>query len=290
MKDRVVGSLVGLAVGDALGTTIEFTVRDSTDAVVDIVGGGPFNLNAGEWTDDTSMALCLAESLIASPNLDETDLLQLFNNWYQHGYNSVKDHCFDIGWTTSSGIRSWCETGSVVNNQDSHCAGNGGIMRLAPAAMIAWRNSDVASDLSVRQSKTTHASAQCCHSADFMARWLVNLYSGDLTRPYSDQWDPAVQTIATIDYTQVSRSNISSSGYVIHTLEAAVWAVLTSSSFEEAVLKAVNLGDDADTVGAVAGQFAGARWGLSSIPQHWVDRIYDKDRIVQLSEQLYRIG
>ena len=290
-EDRVTGSLVGLAVGDALGTTIEFQSRDSYTPVTDIVGGGPFNLRPGDWTDDTSMALCLAESLISTaPDLDADDLLSVFYRWYQQGHNSVKGHCFDIGGTTSSGIMRWRRQGSVVNNTDAHSAGNGGIMRLAPAAMISWSDADRASEIARGQSATTHASPECLDSADFLARYLVNLYQGADIRPVSDRWCESVQRIAETDYTGVSRDSISSSGYVIDTLEAAVWATTNANDFESAVLLAVNLGHDADTVGAVTGQIAGAIWGQSGIPAHWVKQITWIDRIQQLALELYRHG
>ena len=290
-QDRVTGSLVGLAVGDALGTTIEFQKRDSYAPVTDIVGGGPFNLRAGDWTDDTSMALCLAESLISSgAELDADDLLSRFYDWYQDGHNSVKDYCFDIGGTTSTGIMRWRRSGSTVNNTDALSAGNGGIMRLAPAAMISWTDADRAAAVARGQSATTHASPECLDSADFLARYLVNLYQGADIRPASGQWCDSVQRIAETDYTGVSRDSISSSGYVIDTLEAAVWAVANSNDFESAVLLAVNLGHDSDTVGAVTGQIAGAVWGQSGISAHWVEKITWIDRIQKLSLELYRHG
>jgi len=290
VRDRCVGSLLGLAVGDALGTTIEFSVRDSYKPVVDITGGGPFNLPVGGWTDDTSMALCLAESLIAEPSLDEHDLLGRFSNWLNHGYLSVTGRCFDIGGTTYSGICNWEQHHIVVNNIGESNAGNGGIMRLAPAAIVAHSAADRASNLSVRQSSTTHGSQLCIDSADFLARYLVNLYHGQNTKPVIHSWSESVAEIATTDYTAVDRELISSSGYVVDTLEAAVWAVDRSDSFESAVLLAVNLGGDADTVGAVAGQIAGARWGASSIPADWLDRLMWRDRIEQLADQLYELG
>lgn len=290
IKDRVIGSLVGLAVGDALGTTIEFSERDSQPLVVDMVGRGPFQLNPGEWTDDTSMALCLADSLVRHSDLDEAHLLTQFALWKDQGLNSVKGYCFDIGGTTASGIRRWQQMGTVVNNTEERSAGNGGIMRLAPAAMAAWASAESAADLAVRQSATTHASLLCVQSAELLARWLVGEYHGDSTVPYNSQWEDAVKNIAVRDYHSTPRHVISSSGYVIDTLDAAAWAVSTSDNFETAVLKAVNLGDDADTVGAVTGQLAGARWGLSSIPVRWCEQLYKYDRIIAVAEELYEIG
>jgi ADP-ribosyl-[dinitrogen reductase] hydrolase len=291
MKDRVVGSLVGLAVGDALGTAVEFRTRDSFEPVVGLRGGGVFGLAPGEWTDDTSMALCLAESLIHSEgDIDLLDLLNRFADWRDRGYLSVNGRCFDIGYATSEGISAWQELGTVRNNIDSSMSGNGGIMRLAPAAMCAGGNAARAMDCAVLQSETTHASFDCVDSAEFLAVYLVNLYHGDYSRPYMDHWGENVKNIALRDYTRVARNQIRSTGYVIDTLEAAVWAVDNSNSFESAVLLAVNLGEDADSVGAVAGQIAGARWGYSAIPAEWLAGLAWHDRIVDLAEQLYTIG
>ena len=291
VQNRVIGSLVGLAIGDALGTTIEFSPRDTYSHVTDIVGGGPFNLNPGEWTDDTSMALCLAESLIANNGeVDANHLLSLFYNWYSKGYNSVKGYCFDIGGTTAVGITRWHRFGTTCHNKEKDSSGNGGIMRLAPAAMVSWNNLHKASTLAISQSETTHASKNCVDSAEFLAQYLVSLYQGSDQRPYQSNWCNAVRGIACEDFSKLTRNQINSSGYVISTLEAAVWAVANSSSFKEALLLAVNLGHDSDSVGAVAGQIAGAKWGLSEIPVEWVAKLAWRDRILELSESLYLLG
>jgi ADP-ribosyl-[dinitrogen reductase] hydrolase len=284
-KDRAVASLVGLAVGDALGTTIEFSDRDTYPPVNDMVGGGPFELNPGEWTDDTSMALCLAESLIHDPKLDLDDLFSRFLLWRDHGVNSVNGHCFDIGHTTTNGISAYYFHHTVVNNTEDSDSGNGGIMRLAPAAIVGWQDATVAKDLAVRSSATTHGSEQCIAAAEFLAEYLVNLYAGNDVRPAATH--SSIKQIATDDYTKVDREYIKSTGYVIHTLEAAVWAVANTDSFKDAVLLAVNLGDDADTVGAVTGQIAGAKYGLDNIPESWMNKLYERDRIVDLASSLY---
>lgn len=285
IKDRAMGSLIGLAVGDALGTTIEFKERDTYVPVVDIVGGGPFGLKPGEWTDDTSMALCLADSLLTD-EFDADYLLSRFNDWYTSGLYSVKGRCFDIGATTRSGITAWAKNGTVEHNYEEWDSGNGGIMRLAPAAMKFYDNADWAARIAVAQSSTTHASILCLDSAEFLARYLVNLYNGLDVRPMDGVWCKEVQDIVTTDYMGVSRDDIASSGYVVHTLEAAVWAVANTDNFKDAVLLAVNLGEDADTVGAVAGQIAGAKWGLSSIPVEWVERLAMRDVLMDRAERL----
>jgi ADP-ribosyl-[dinitrogen reductase] hydrolase len=283
---------VGLAVGDALGTTLEFKPRDSYTHVTDIVGGGPFGLNAGEWTDDTSMALCLADSLLERRALDPADLMERFRRWRDEGHNSVNGRCFDIGITTSQSIGRYVRTRNpLAGSTDPGAAGNGSIMRLAPVPIFHGTDVDAAEAAAVLQSRTTHGSAECVESCRLMTRILVALLNGE-------PWDraiavdaglfaaPKVKAIAGGDWKAKTRAAIKSSGYVIDTLEAALWAVDTTGDFAGALLLAVNLGGDADTVGAVTGQFAGARYGLLGIPEAWRAQLAWHDRIVALAQAL----
>lgn len=273
--DRAAGALLGLAVGDAVGTTVEFKRRGSFPPVTDMAGGGPFGLQPGEWTDDTSMALCLADSLIATNGqLDPADLMRRFVRWWRRGENSVTGRCFDIGNATRNALRRFEETGEPLSGSaDEHSAGNGGIMRLAPAALVAIGNEDRAAAVARMQSETTHAAPECLDGSEWLARLLVGAIAGAgqaaLSTPFAHG---RVAEIARGAWRRKEAADIQSSGYVIHTLEASIWAVGTSASFEESVLKAVNLGDDADSVGAVTGQIAGAIWGRSAIPGNWLGR------------------
>lgn len=286
MQDRALGAFIGLAVGDALGTTIEFKRRDTYPPVTDMAGGGPFRLKPGEWTDDTSMALCLADSLIATKGaLDPVDLADRFVRWWKQGENSVTGRCFDIGNTTRAALASYCETGKPRGDDAARAAGNGGIMRLAPAVLAAYREPARAIALARAQSEVTHAAPECLDAAELLAGVLIAAIAGN--RPeavHSNKAEafvsPKVRAIAKGGWRRKSRDEIKSSGYVIDTLEAALWAVGGSASFEEAVLKAVNLGDDADTVGAVAGQIAGAVWGYQAIPRAWRERLAWGETIV----------
>lgn len=289
IQDRLAGSLVGLAVGDCVGAAVEFRSRDSFPEVTDMLGGGPFNLPVGYWTDDTSMALCLAESLIQYPNFDRRDLLSRFADWYRHGYNSSTGRCFDIGTTTRSAIRNFEETGSELNNTHFMDAGNGSIMRLAPVA-IKWHNDEsMAVGAAIMQSETTHGSTECVDSCELMARVLVRAYKATSKEEVFeievlDRWTDRVKTILTT--LDVGRDAVSSTGYVIHTLHAALWCFKHTDNFRDAILLATNLGDDTDTVAAVTGQIAGAYYGLEGIPQDWRDKLYDYQRIVDLANEL----
>lgn len=280
--DRAVGALLGLAVGDAVGTTVEFKRRGSFPPVTDMVGGGPFGLKPGEWTDDTSMALCLADSLVATKGeLDPADLMRRFVGWWRRGENSVTGRCFDIGNATQAALRRFEETGeSLAGSDDEHSAGNGSIMRLAPAALVALTDENRAAATARLQSETTHAAAECLDASEWLARVLVRAIGGAgeaaLSTPFAHG---SVAEIARGAWRRKEAADILSSGYVIHTLDASIWAVGTSASFEESVLKAVNLGDDADSVGAVTGQIAGAIWGRSAIPGSWLGRLAWRDGI-----------
>jgi len=274
-KDRAVGALLGLAVGDALGTTLEFRARDEHPHVSTMVGGGPFRLKPGQWTDDTSMALCLADSLIACQGIDPQDLMERFVAWWRTGNNSVTGQCFDIGNTTSEALERFELTGKVFAPKDPAQAGNGSLMRLAPVVLFARGNATAAEQMAYLQSTTTHPAPEAHDACRFFARLLNEAVTGATKDEVLEarEWagEPAVAAIAAGSWRDKTRAQISSSGYVIHTLEAALWCVDRSSTFAEAVILAANLADDADTVAAVTGQLAGALWGADGIPQEWLD-------------------
>lgn len=292
IRNRALGALIGLAVGDALGTTLEFEARDAKAPVYDMVGGGPFDLLPGQWTDDTSMALCLADSLIACDGLNERDLMERFCRWYRVGENSCTGGCFDIGVTTREALELFRRTDDpLAGPTDARTAGNGSIMRLAPVVLRHWNDTERLRDVSRRQSYTTHGADEAVDACDALATVLASLIAGkplrDVLAGSYGAYCPGVQTVMDGSYRGKARSAIRSSGYVVHTLEAALWAVCETRTFRDAVLLAVNLGDDADTVGAVTGQIAGAAYGVSSIPEEWFNRLAWNDRIVETAQQLY---
>lgn len=297
-KDRAVGALLGLAVGDALGTTLEFAARDSVPRVTDLVGGGPFGLAAGRWTDDASMALCLADSLVeggAERGLDPGDLMRRFVRWWKDGENSATGHCFDIGGTTRAALARFERTGApLAGSADPRSAGNGSLMRLSPVA-IRWRRDLPAAQAAARlQSRTTHGAAEAVEACAYFVELLVEAIGGapadTVLRPREGRSGGRVAEIAAGSFREKTRDEIASSGYVIHTLEAALWAVSRADSFREAVVEAVNLGDDADTVGAVTGQLAGALWGRSGIPEAWLAKLAWRERFEGLAGRLFDLG
>lgn len=294
-RDRAIGSLIGLAAGDALGTTLEFSLRDSGPRVTGMVGGGPFDLAPGEWTDDTSMALCLAESILARGAIDPEDLMRRFTAWRQDGDNSVTGVCFDVGITTSAALQRFLDTGNPLSGgADPRTAGNGSLMRLAPAA-IRWCGEPAKAREAARlQSRTTHGAPQAVDACGFFAGLLVEAIAGEpkesLLSPRAFEGHEAIAKIAAGSWRGKRRDEISSSGYVAHTLEAALWAAAGAESFEDALIAAVNLGGDADTAGAVTGQLAGALWGASRIPAAWLEKLAWRERIERLAASLFEAG
>lgn len=297
-KNRCRGALLGLACGDALGTTVEFKPRGTFEPLTDIVGGGPFGLEAGQWTDDTSMALCLAQSLIANQGLNLEDQLERYLGWWKHGDNSVTGTCFDIGTATSISLACFESTGEThAGSPDPSTAGNGSIMRLAPVPLFfAQQNTQILLDNCELSSVTTHRATEALHACRLFGLLIRNALTAKTkedifaTSGLFQDSPTSIQQIADRTYLQKSRPDIRGTGYVIDSLEAALWAFETTASFEEGALKAVNLGDDADTTGAVFGQIAGAFYGEEGIPKHWLKKIAWRERITRLADQLHELS
>lgn len=292
--DKAKGLLMGLAVGDAVGTTLEFQARDSSH-IYDMVGGGPFNLKAGEWTDDTSMALCLVETYIEKNCCDMDFFREKLISWYKTGHNSSNGVCFDIGNTTRYALEQVIKHGpDWLGNNSPETAGNAALIRHAPVAIFrrksfidGWRDASI-------QSMSTHCapeSIDCCQYINVILHYLLNGFGkNEAFSPHKIPFLVRVLIINAGEYKEKHRDQIRSSGYVIDTLEAALWAVWHTDNFKDAILLAANLADDADSVAATAGQLAGALYGLSGIPAEWVDKIVDKDRILSMAEELFHLA
>ena len=280
-RDRACGALLGIAVGDALGTTLEFVSRDTAPRHAEIIGAGPFRLPAGVWTDDTSMALALAESLAEQGALDPADVARRWIAWWREGVYSPTGRCFDIGTITRDALARIRTSGDPFGGLAAeNMAGNGSLMRLSPVVLPAFAAPDLAAQMARTQSLITHGAPQAVDACAWFARLLcTTIASGTRPQPTPDaRLHPSVAAVVAGPWDK-PREEIISSGYVVHTLEAALWAVSTTSSFEEALVEAVNLGDDADTVGAVAGQLAGALYGAAAIPQRWLARLAWRERL-----------
>lgn len=291
VKDRAIGALLGLAVGDALGTTLEFQPRDSYPLLTDMIGGGPFRLKAGEWTDDTAMALALADSLFGKHDLDEADLMQRFVQWWRDGIYSCTGECFDIGITTRNALSRWQATGDPFAGATApNTAGNGSLMRLSPVAIRFFRDRPRLRDVAARQSRTTHAASEAVDACVAFAEVLADAIEGrsrtEALRTRDTNYAGAIAPIMAGSWRGLARTDVKASGYVAHSLEASMWAAGRTGSFQEAVLLAANLGDDADTTAAITGQLAGSLYGASAFPLTWTSRLAWRTRIVGMAEGL----
>lgn len=298
---RYLGAMLGLAVGDALGTTLEFSSPGTFEPITDMVGGGPFALAPGQWTDDTSMALCLAESLIECAGFDAADQMRRYVRWVDEGHWSSTGTCFDVGTVVRRALSAFRRTGNGFSGPvDESTAGNGSLMRLAPVALFFARDPELAIRMAADSSRTTHGTAAavdaCRYFAGLLLGALAGTPKGELLSsgftPVAGLWareplHPAVAAVAEGSFRRKAPPEIrGGKGYVIDTLEAALWAFATTEDFESGALAAVNLGGDADTTGAVYGQIAGAYYGARAIPAGWRERIALGEEIGEIAKKL----
>jgi len=324
--DRVRGAFLGLAVGDAVGLTVEFKPPGTFEPLTDLVGGGPFGLPAGAWTDDTSMAACLAESLIEAGGFDPEDQLRRYLRWYREGHWSSTGHCFDIGSTTRDALERFEATGDPATSGARHerSAANGSLMRLAPAPLAFAGNPQEAVRLAGESSRTTHALPVCVDACRCLGGLLVGAVRGvprdellsprfapaqgarepESTEPHHDPeprhhdpaaWEaaplhPEVDAVAAGSWQRKAPPAIRGSGHVVAALEAALWAFATTDDYPACVLAAANLGDDADTTAAIAGQLAGAAYGLAGIPPRWLAKLALRAELETLADGLVRLA
>jgi len=294
LAERYRGTLLALACGDAIGTAVEFRSRGSFAPITDMVGGGPFGLAPGQWTDDTSMALCLAESLLNKDGFDATDQMGRYLNWWQWGYLSATGACFDIGITVRTALEQFRATGNPFSGStDPNSAGNGSLMRLAPIVLFFYPDLEQVSQHCANSSRTTHGAPEAIQCCVLLGRLISSALAGgskrDLLRIESvDFSEQKVAQIATGDYVKKPLAEIKGSGYSVDSLEAALWSFHRTETLEDAILTAANLGDDADTTAAIVGQLAGAHYGAGQIPRRWLDRLHMRLDIERTAEALLR--
>ncbi|MGJ7528599.1 ADP-ribosylglycohydrolase family protein [Variovorax sp. GB1P17] len=294
--DRYRGCLLGLACGDAVGTTVEFCARGTFERVTDMRGGGPFELRPGEWTDDTSMALCLAASLIHCQGSNAIDQMNRYCNWRSVGYMSSTGNCFDIGMTVSGALTRYLASGDpFAGDPDPRTAGNGALMRLAPVPMFFAPSIEMTWQQAGDSTRTTHGAREAIECSRLFALQLRAALRGEsktaiLSTAPLEPLSEKVAALARGDYTTKPREHISGSGYCVESLEAALWCFAHTDSFEQAVLAAVNLGDDADTTAAICGQLAGAFYGAGAIPAGWLEQLVMRAEIEQMADQLLALA
>lgn len=294
-QNRFRGCLLGLAVGDAVGTTVEFKPRGTFSPVIDMTGGGPFHLKAGQWTDDTSMALCLATSLITKGKFDPIDQMDRYWDWFQNGYLSSTGRCFDIGNTVRYALERYHRTSEPFSgNTSPNAAGNGSLMRLAPIPMYYFPELEKIVTFAGEACRTTHGALEGVEACQLFAEMVFRALSGlskdeILFNTTVNISTPKINDIAKGSYCQKSISQIQGTGYVVESLEAALWCFYQTNTFEAAILQAANLGDDADTTAAICGQVAGAHYGETGIPAKWLEKLFMRAEITSFADKLLRI-
>lgn len=301
---KYAGSLLGLAIGDAIGSSVEFMRPGSFTPINDMIGGGHYNLNLGEWTDDTSMALCLADSLISKQGFDPYDQLTRYIKWMDEGYFSSRKKSFGIGRTTMQALESFKRFPKpYCGLKKSDSSGNGSLMRLAPVPLAYAKNPEYAIKMSGKSSRTTHQTVVCIQSCEYFGGLIVGaLYNESkdflLSTDYIKKY-PYLEKRRIIDelnnvikgsFKNKNPPEIESTGYVIKSLESALWAFYNSESFDDGLIKVINLGNDSDTAGAIFGQLAGAYYGKENIPQKWVDLLKYSKLICNMAERLYDLS
>ena len=288
---------MGLAVGDAVGTTNEFKVAGTFKPITDMVGGGPFLLKPGQWTDDTSMALCIADSLLAKGHYDSFDVMERYQRWFSKGYRSSTDRCFDIGGQVRAALFDFEHEQRVpVTAERSNRAGNGAIMRLVPVVIAGFEHREireivVTAGLSARE---THYSVEAEAATEVFAALLVGALLGwapehiinvgwASTGPAFDEM--AARVIST-DPDERASWESETSGYIVHGLRLAVHGLLDFPSFRDATLAIANMGGDSDTNAAIYGQLGGAFYGIEAIPASWRSTLHQGEEIDALARAL----
>lgn len=296
--------LFGVAIGDALGVPVEFISRDELidNPVIDMLGYGTHNQPPGTWSDDSSLTFCLAEALIEGFDLNK--IAQKFVNWYFNDYWTPRGKVFDIGNTTKKAIERLANGVSPYESgfSDNFSLGNGSLMRISPLVFYLFEKSiEERFELTKLVSSLTHSHSvavlACFYYLEYARLLLLGVekfkaykslktsiypfFENSLTNDDIKIFDRLIND----DISRYSAKEIYSTGYVIHTLEASIWSILTTDSFVDAVLKAVNLGDDSDTTGAVTGALAGLLYGLENIPDYWIKQLARYQDIEDLAER-----
>ena len=259
--------------GDALGTTLEFKPPGTFQPISDMIGGGPFNLKAGDWTDDTSMALCLGESLVECGGFEPVDQMQRYVRWWQDGYLSCTGRCFDVGIAVAAALGKYQNTGHpFAGSTDPRSAGNGSLMRLAPVVLAYRATPEQAIHLAAESSRTTHGAQTCLDACKLYAALILAALAGrpkeQILSPnlYQGSLAPEIREIADGSFKQKNPPAIVGSGYVVRSLEAALWAFYRSSSFEKGALLAANPSIESPT----SDESRDYRWRMSISREDWL--------------------
>lgn len=279
--DKFKGCLFGLATGDALGYPLEFKKKNDNLFVTEMIQRNGKSYPAGTWTDDTSMAICLAESILDCKKLDPKNQLEKYSNWLNDGYMScVDDKSFGSGKATRKAVDSFNNNGSICNG-DEETLGNGSVMRIAPIPMM-FINHDAktVANLCSESSKTTHNNATCCYQCARLGLVIFYLLKYNICKIYNvskNIFTPGVFPLKPTD----------TDGRASVTVDIAFWSILSNHDFESTLISAINHDGDSDSYGAVAGSLAGALYGYSAIPERWIEKLQKKELLYNLIDRMW---
>lgn len=268
--NRLRSAVYGIAIGDALGLPVQFLPRDSYPEVTEMIKSEKLPWPAGTWSDDTSLTLATVDSLLTCEGVDIPDMRARFMDWMDNGAYTQDGEAFDQGFTTVHALTHGC---GCTNEQSN---GNGSLMRILPLAFVK----NLSDEQIAQVSGITHAhplSVEACQVYIHAAQLILDGFS--LSEAIETACLASETFAGLVDIGQCSRSEIRSTGYVKDSLEAAVWCLLTTNNFRDALVKAVNLGEDTDTIGAITGGLAGIAYGMESIPEPWMNALRKKDII-----------
>ncbi|HTG69954.1 MAG TPA: ADP-ribosylglycohydrolase family protein [Candidatus Udaeobacter sp.] len=303
---KVRDGIIGLCVGDALGVPVEFETREDLKEkpLTDMIGYGSHLQPAGTWSDDSSLVFCLMESVAQFPQIDLHDLADKFTKWLNNGYWTPHGFTFDVGTATAEAIDKYqdlCIRPDFAGGTDEYSNGNGSLMRILPLAYLLKEESFEDRLAMVTQvSSLTHRHQVSIIACVIYVELAIHLMDGlsleesvmkmreTVTNAFIDEDEKNIRRFDRIlkeDIRLLAVDDIHSSGYVVHTLEAGIWSLLTTRSYSEAVLRAVNLGEDTDTIGAVTGGLAGLYYGIDDIPEGWIGQLARLDDINDLCKR-----
>ena len=300
MTDKIKNNILGLAVGDAFGVPYEFMSREKVKSAISdkMTGFGTHNQPAGTWSDDTSLTLCLMDGLDKGFNLEI--IMANFLRWFEKGEYTAGNVTFDVGIATHKAIMNF-KSGKepiLCGGADEFSNGNGSLMRISPLAFyLINKDIDERRRLCFQVSSLTHAHNRSKIACWLMVEILINILLGKNKEKSVDnafellgnwvqscgleeEWQKFNRCRSTIK--NLNENSIKSSGYVIDTLEAAIWSFLSTDSYKESIITAVSLGDDTDTTAAVTGSISGLYYGLENIPVDWLGELKAKDLIVEI--------
>ena len=299
MRDRFRGTLLGLAAGEALGEPADFLTAEQIEerfgVITEMIGGGCHDVAPGETTDATQMMLCLAQSLADVGGFDPEDIMRRYDGWFASSPRDVSLTVRTVLLSYRSGTQWDLASRRAFEILGSPAAGNGSLMRCAPIGLRYALDAEARSAFSQRESTLTHferlAGWACVAFNDLIAAALAGELRERLPLIADTIDDEDKRVSATLrEAVEAEPEEVQSSAYVLDTLRTALWAVLRTASFEEAVVLAVNLGNDADTVGAVTGALAGAVHGEAGIPERWLDPLLVRGEATALADRLAAQG